>query len=63
MPSAPKVRIRPNQSAVSRSAGPSLRAISSFMRLRGIGEAYHLAPEMWARPLAIACFDRSPVRL
>ena len=60
MPSAPKVRIRPNQTAVSRIAGWSLRAISSFIRLRGIWAAYHFAP---ASPLSTACLAFSPRRL
>ena len=32
-----------NQMMVSRMAGPLLRCISSFMRLRGIGAWYHWA--------------------
>ena len=32
-----------NQMSVSRIAGPSLRCISSFIRLRGIGHEYQLA--------------------
>ena len=52
--------VSPSHRAVSRSAGPSLRAISSFIRLRGIADAYHLAP---ARPFATARLASSPVRL
>ena len=47
MPAPAHTTIRPTQIAVSRTAGMSERRISSFIRLRGIGDRYH-AP--FARP-------------
>ena len=41
MPAPAHTTIRPTQIAVSRTAGMSERRISSFIRLRGIGDRYH----------------------
>jgi hypothetical protein len=60
MPRPAKTTIRPIQIAVSRIAGPSERAISSFIRLRGTALRNHSPP---ARPASTAAWFSGPERL
>ena len=60
MPALAHTTIRPTQIAVSRTAGMSERRISSFIRLRGIGDRYH-AP--FASPASTAARFSGPARL